>query len=180
MIDAALTIVHESGISAVGVRSLCARTNLNQRYFYESFGAVEDVLLAALDAIIDELLSAGAVALHDRTYRARVARARHVMSTALAVILDDPRKASLLGAVSAGPAPLPREFRRRIGRLTEAILSDQETVAHGFDRSTAIYVTAGSTQLTTAWLAGELDIDRDELADRLARLAVGAAGHRTR
>lgn len=104
------------------------------------------------------------------------------MGIALGIILDDPRKASLLSALSGGPAPLQEAFRQRIARLADLIVAEPETAELGFDRATAIYVVTGSVQLTVAWLAGELgpDFDRDWLADRLAGLAVGAAGNRIR
>lgn len=180
LIDAALTIAHENGLSAVGVRSLGAHTKLNQRYFYESFDTVEDVLIAALDEIVGELLAAGFAALHDRRHRARLARAQHGMCIALGVILDDPRKATLLGAISGGPEPLQAAFRQRIIQVTDAILADPEAAEQGFDRATALYVAAGSAHLIVACLAGELDLDREALADKLARLAIGASGHRVR
>jgi AcrR family transcriptional regulator len=178
LIDAALTIAHEQGLSAVGVRSLCAQTKLNQRYFYESFDTVDDVLIAALDTIVGELLVAGFAALHDRRHRARLTRATHGMRIALGVILDDPRKATLLGAISAGPEALQDAFRQRIAQVSDAILADPEAADQGFDRATALYVAAGSAQLIVACLAGEVDLDRDALADKLARLAIGATGHR--
>ncbi|WP_067889661.1 TetR/AcrR family transcriptional regulator [Nocardia vaccinii] len=177
LIDAALTIAHESGLAAVGVRSLCAHTKLNQRYFYESFDTVDDVLIAALDTIVGELLVAGFAALHDRRHRALLARAQHGMSIALGVILDDPRKATLIGAISGGPEPLQNAFRQRIAQVADVSLADPEAAEQGFDRATAIYVATGSAQLIVAYLAGELDLDRDALADKLARLAIGALGH---
>lgn len=178
MIEAALTISHERGLAAVGVRSVGAQTKLNQRYFYESFPTVDDLLIAVLDTIVVELLTAGFAALHERERRSRLARARHGMDVALGVILDDPRKATFLGAVSAGPAALQEAYRQRIADVTDAILADPEAAMQGFDRATAIYVAAGSAQLIVAVLSGELDLDREDLADKLARLAVGAAGHR--
>jgi AcrR family transcriptional regulator len=178
LIDAALTIAHEEGLPAVGVRSLRARTKLNQRYFYESFDSVDALLICVLDQIIGELLLAGVAALHDPSHQAALARARHGLDVALEALFDDPRKATFLAAITSGPEQLQNAYRRRVSQIADAIVADPEAAEQGFDRTTAIFVAAGLVHIMSAHLTGELDLDRDALIDTLARLAMGAAGHR--
>lgn len=139
---------------------------------------MDAVLIAALDTIFGELLLAGPGALHDSPRRSRLVRARHIIGVGLSIILDDPRKATLLSVAGGGPAVLQAAFRQRIALVTDIILAEREAAELGFDRATALYVTSGTAQLIVAWIAGELDLDREGLTDKLAHLAVGAAGHR--
>ena len=132
---------------------------------------------AALDQVTNDMLRAGLAGLHDLRDDSLLARARYGVRVGLDVIFDDPRKASLLGAMSAGQGVLQNALRRQIVRVAEAIRADPEAADQGYDKVTAIFVSAGMLQISAAYLSGELDLDREALADRLARLSLRAAGH---
>ena len=53
LIEAATEIWSESGWAAVTMRGVCARTSLNDRYFYEDFKPRDELLVAAWDGVRD-------------------------------------------------------------------------------------------------------------------------------
>lgn len=181
LIDAALTITHEDGLAAVGMRRVCAATRLNQRYFYESFSSPDDLLIAVLDEVMREVMITGFTALQAPEIRDKSLfdRALNAFDQTLDVILDDPRKATLVASISAGPEPLQHAYGERIAQLADAVLAEPEAAELGFDETTAVFVAAGTAQVVTAYLSGRLKLDRAALVDKLARLGVGAAGHQS-
>src|SRR3954470_23258141 len=77
LIEAALDRLHADGIAGVSVRSVCTRARLTPRYFYESFADLDQLLLAAVDAVVDEVadraLAALAAAPHELPAQVRAA-----------------------------------------------------------------------------------------------------------
>lgn len=57
LVGAAQEIWIEQGWAAVTMRGVCARTSLNDRYFYEDFADREDLLAAVWDGVRDELIA---------------------------------------------------------------------------------------------------------------------------
>mgnify|MGYP000405556745 CR=1 FL=1 len=56
LIEAATEIWSESGWAAVTMRGVCARTGLNDRYFYEGFKTRDELLVAAWDGVRNDML----------------------------------------------------------------------------------------------------------------------------
>src|SRR5690242_11257414 len=46
LLDAAATLIRDGGLAAVGYRAVCRASGLSERYFYESFADVDDLLRA--------------------------------------------------------------------------------------------------------------------------------------
>lgn len=57
-LDAGLALFGTVGYKGTSVRGLCRQAKLTDRYFYESFSSVEDVLVAVYEREIDRLVAA--------------------------------------------------------------------------------------------------------------------------
>lgn len=182
MIDATLSLVHDGGLPAIGVRSVTAHAKLSSRYFYESFTDTDDLLIATLHRVSHQLIETGMTGLHTKqlphpttaTESKTLDRFRSGLDAAIRVVDDDPRKAALIAAVAAGGPRLRQELQQLVLIVATAITSDVNAAAIGFDSASALFVAGGTVQLTLAYISGELDIVRDELVDQLARLTLGA------
>lgn len=177
LIDAALSLVHEGGLPALGVRSVTSKANLSSRYFYENFNSLDDLLIAATEAVAQDLLTVGLATLHAPGLEPQSASGSQIIDlfragvdAALGVLLDDPRKIALMVAATAGG---PR-VRQHLTRLLEStILGDADAAVVGFDEARALYVAGGLVNLVMAFVSGELAISRADLVDTVARLTFG-------
>ena len=69
LIEAATEIWSESGWAAVTMRGVCARTGLNDRYFYEGFKTRDELLVAAWDGVRNDMLGEVAALFNERANR---------------------------------------------------------------------------------------------------------------
>jgi AcrR family transcriptional regulator len=95
LVEAGLEAFGARGFHAVGVRDICARARLTERYFYESFANREALFVAVYDRAIAELLEAVSSAMTDAnddpTERARIA-----LKVFLERLRDEPRLARVV------------------------------------------------------------------------------------
>lgn len=172
--DAALDLVAAGGVAGVTVRGVCAAARLNDRYFYESFRSVDELLLAMFDEQIarasEELLTAIAASPAEP-----VVRARAVLGSGLRFLEDDPRRGRLL--IESQVTDALRDRRRDLIKMLAQIMADQGRVllagqqALGPDLDlAALTLVAGGFEVVTLWLRGELAVDRDHLEDFLVAM----------
>ena len=181
LIDAALNLVSSGGLPAIGVRSVTSEAKLSSRYFYESFTDSDDLLVAALHGVAAELLEVGIAGLEaaeladpkTASESELLQRFRQGLDAALSVLFDDPRKAALIVAASAGGSRIRQELQQLILVVATAITEHQNATDIGFDYTSALFVAGGTAQLTIAYVSGELPVERGELVDRLARYSLG-------
>ena len=153
------------------VRGICRRAGLAARYFYESFADKDEFVAAVFDWVIADLVA---------TTQAAVAAAppeeqtRAGMANVVRTIGGDPRVGRLLFSAQLANAVLVRKrvesnalFAMLSGRHVENALRVPEN-----DRikAAAHFVVGGVAQTISAWLAGEVRLDPDQLIDQLASL----------
>ena len=153
------------------VRGICRRAGLAARYFYESFADKDEFVAAVFDWVIADLAA---------TTQAAVAAAppeeqtRAGMANVVRTIGGDPRVGRLLFSAQLANAVLVRKrvesnalFAMLSGRHVENALHVAEN-----DRikAAAHFVVGGVAQTISAWLAGEVRLDPDQLIDQLASL----------
>jgi AcrR family transcriptional regulator len=153
------------------VRGICRRAGLAARYFYESFADKDEFIAAVFDWVIADLAA---------TTQAVVAAAppeeqtRAGMANVVRTIDGDPRVGRLLFSAQLANAVLVRKrvesnalFAMLSGRHVENALRVPEN-----DRikAAAHFVVGGVAQTISAWLAGEVRLDPDQLIDQLASL----------
>jgi AcrR family transcriptional regulator len=153
------------------VRGVCRRAGVAARYFYESFADKDEFIAAVFDWVIADLAA---------TTQAAVAAAppeeqtRAGMANVVRTIGGDPRVGRLLFSAQLANVVLVRKrvessalFAMLSGRHVENALRVPEN-----DRvkAAAHFVVGGVAQTISAWLAGDVRLDPDQLIDQLASL----------
>lgn len=184
LIAAGLDVIGTEGSARLTVAGLCSRAGLNERYFYESFGTLSDVVLAVFDEVIAEITAAIVAAVAAAPDDSR-AKARAAIAAAVELVTDDPRKGRVV-IVEPLSADVLAGRRVEVSRAFVALIVSQ---AHEFFGPAnalrvgswadfaAVQVFGGLAEAMTAWLRGDLAISRDELIDRSAELFVLVAEH---
>lgn len=174
LLDACLDVVAESGVAAVTVDGICTRAGLSKRYFYESFGDRDAILVSALDDVIDTVGTALEVIVQEQGSTSdRVAQTAAVLVRALTA---DPRSSLLYTSASANPA-LEARRRQMVDTFTPLLMRavlDADPANPRAEAATVLMV-AGTTELLDRWLRGDLDFTEVEFVDTLTALGVALA-----
>ncbi|MFI6867611.1 TetR/AcrR family transcriptional regulator [Nocardia sp. NPDC050406] len=180
--DAAWEIAGRDGLAALTVSGLCRATGVHDRYFYENFNGVDDVVVALVDEIAARLgvVTAAAIMTGEPELRSAV---RAGMSACIEYLTDDPTRVRLLLV----EAQVHRAVAQRRNEIRRVFIDLMRT---GFQRQ---YGDAAAAQLgslfdvigvqafgatleaVSAWTSGDLEVTRDELIDLCADLLVGLA-----
>jgi AcrR family transcriptional regulator len=92
LIEAAIAVYGEHGYRLATVKRVCEAAGLTERYFYESFGNSEELLIASYNAVtyavLDEVVAAGLAAGNHP-----VARAQAMLHTYFAALQREPLSA---------------------------------------------------------------------------------------
>jgi AcrR family transcriptional regulator len=168
LVEAAFTLFGSEGESAVTVRSVCRVTELNSRYFYESFANTDELLGAVYDHVAMQLgeFVGEAMVAADEDRRAQTwAGIRAVLLFSAA----DPRRGRVL--FTDGRANVVLAERRTVAQdlLFQMVVEDDTRVNADADpmaaRVAAALYTGALTELVHQWLAGALGSDLDSVVD---------------
>lgn len=179
LVDAALDCLHEGGLGAVGVRAVCARAQLTQRYFYENFADLDELLLAAMDAsstLVVERTLAAIGAAGPRTED----QVRAAVATGFGAVTDDPRAASMFLAAAAGQGSLRDRRHEIVAHYADLLLTSLAALnaAGPADRlgarATALFLMGGTVELIESVLSGRLRMSRDRVVDLLSSMWLGS------
>jgi AcrR family transcriptional regulator len=168
LLDAALEVLGSEGWDAMTVRSVLERARLNPRYFYESFGDLDQLAVAVYDRVVEEL---GRV-VWDALATAGEAPADQVRAVVRAIVEfvdDDRRRGRILYAEGLGNEALNRR-RLETGAMVVAFIEDYASQRAGravdeVGRVGASILVGGFSQLLVDWLAGRLRTGRDQLIE---------------
>jgi len=171
LLEAGLDLLGSGDTAELTVRGVCRQAGVAARYFYESFTDKDEFVGAVFDRVIAGLAA---------TTQAAVAAAppeeqtRAGMANIVRTIGGDRRVGRLLFSAQLANAVLARKrvessalFAMLSGRHVENALrvpeNDQITAA-------AHFVVGGVAQTISAWLAGDVRLDPDQLVDQLTSL----------
>ena len=138
------------------------------RYFYESFADKDDLIAAVFDWVIADIAA---------TTQAAVAAApakeqsRAGMANIVRVIAADPRVGRLLFSSQLCNAVVARkrtESFALMAMLTFPACGRLGCRNNDRVRAASHFVVGGVSQTITAWLAGDVEMDNDQLVDQLA------------
>jgi AcrR family transcriptional regulator len=158
-------------ISALTVRGICGRSGLAARYFYESFSDKDEFISAVFDWVVAELAATTQAAV--ATVPAQE-RTRAGMANIVRTIAGDARIGRLLFNTQLGDPVIVR--KRAESSALFAMLSGQYAVdtlrapANDRVKAAAHFVVGGVGQTISAWLAGDVRLEPDELVDHLGSL----------
>lgn len=168
LVKAAFALFGESGELAVTVRSVCRESELNSRYFYESFASTDELLGAVYDHVVmqlgDAVGTAMAAAGDDRH-----ARIRAGIRELLAFCSKEPRRGQLLFTDARANSVLTERrwatqevLYRLVVREDSRLDADTDTIAA---KVAAALFTGAMAELVTQWLLGTLGTDLDAVTD---------------
>lgn len=178
LLDAGLDLLGSDAqdVAEPTVRGICQRAGLASRYFYESFADKDEFVAGVFDWVIAELAATtqaavAAVPAHEQS--------RAAMTNIVRAICDDPRVGRLVFSTQLANAVVVRK------RVESSALFAMLTGQHAGDalrmpandriKAGAHFVVGGVGQAISAWLAGDVRLEPDELVDQLAALLDAAA-----
>ncbi|NYG54554.1 TetR family transcriptional regulator [Nocardioides perillae] len=175
LVAATVAVLGEQGEAAVTMTAVCARAGLTERYFYESFRGRDEALVAALDAVSDEVAAVALDAIASSDGAGAADRVRAGLAAVVDLVADDPAKGRVVVVESAANAALRARRHELLGTFATLVadeaarLYDLPTGSEGARLRGLVYV-AGLAELVAAWLLGEVDLDRDGLVATGAEL----------
>jgi AcrR family transcriptional regulator len=176
LILAAIKVYGESGFRAASIKAVCAEAGLTERYFYESFGNGEDLLLAAYHAVIEgllvELAEAAAHVQGGRTERARV-----MLHAYFSLLQREPAAARLIlieirGVSEAATDAYTAALRSIAQRLAGAFAIGNDAT----DQLLALGVVGGISLTALHWIQQGHTPGIDVMVDVALKLARGLLG----
>ena len=177
LLDAALELLGSEGWDAMTVRSVLKRSRLNPRYFYESFGDLDQLAVAVYDRVVGEL---GAVVLAalGASRDAPADQVHAVVRGTVEFVDEDRRRGRVLYVEGLGNEALNRrriETGRMVVAFLEATAAERRPsgqVVDNVGRVAASVLVGGFNQLLVDWLAGRMRIGREQLIEDATALFV--------
>jgi AcrR family transcriptional regulator len=172
LLQAGLDILgSDSDLSELTVRGICRQAGVTARYFYESFTDKDDLVASVYDWVIADIAAStqAAAAAAPRKQQNRAAMANIVRT-----IGDDPRVGRLLFNSQLANSVLVRK-REEAGGLLATLYGQDVGSALGVreserSKATAHFAVGGVAVTLSAWLAGQVELDHDQLVDQLAAI----------
>jgi AcrR family transcriptional regulator len=179
LLEAALEEFGTRGVRSTGVKDICRRAGLTDRYFYESFRDSGELFAAVFDRATEHLFELVRGALAGAAANPQV-QARAVIEAYVRALAEDPRLARVVfvEAPSAGP-DVERHIRhtlRRFARLAEEAARPflPPTLPDQALRFGAVSLVGAIERLMIEWQDGELGLSVQEIIDYLVALLLGA------
>ncbi len=176
LLEACRDLVGREGVAGVTVEAVCGEASLGKRYFYESFATRDELLLAVADAFFVGLRSRmeEAIAGVDPAERPVV-----VVRTLVGALREDQREARLYVESPAVPVLAARREQAvadYAAFVAEVVLPDPPPEQHAIVRRrlASRLLVAGTTDLVTSWLAGDVEGDVDDVVDAIVAVGRGA------
>lgn len=155
LIDAATQIYGEFGYRHSGVKQVCDAAGLTQRYFYESFGHSDELLIACYEQAarqVRELNMAAAEAAGED----RMERSRAMLHAYFAYLREHPQAARLLLVDIRGISPsvdeaIERSLKASSEDMTRALAHPGEH----FDEMLQAGILGGVIHIALHWMAND-------------------------
>lgn len=170
LVRAAFHLFGEDGESAVTVRSVCRKSELNTRYFYESFTDTDELLGAVYDEVVSELITVLGGAMSDLPDDR--ARLRAGIRAVLDFSSADPRRGKILFTEARTNPTLAARRSATQEQLRESVLqSGQGTprAARTADLVGAAMYAGAMAELAQQWLSGSLGTDLEAVVGAAVR-----------
>jgi AcrR family transcriptional regulator len=177
LLDAALDLVAEGGVNNVTKSAVCARSGLNDRYFYEHF-TDRDALLATLISENTERGVKTVVAAMADAGDSITAQLHAVADASLAFLTSDARlKALLVGPhneVSQRARVSAQHSMATVMAMVVRSFGDP-AASDGVEIEMMAYaVVSGVTELMAAWLRGEFQATQEQVRDLISSMLIAS------
>ncbi len=173
LLDAALSVWADADARTT-MTAVCGAAGLTERYFYESFRSLDEVLTTVLEEVATEIetttLAAAEAAGADPADRITAA-----VTAFVDLLLADPRKGRV-AIIEAAALPALRGRRTQLLRHF-AHLAAEEAQHHAArrheDELAGLLFIGGMAEVVTAWLDGALDVAPEEVVATATRAFLG-------
>ncbi|WP_163504962.1 TetR/AcrR family transcriptional regulator [Fodinicola acaciae] len=177
LLEAGLELLGAAEETALTVRGVCQRAGLATRYFYESFADRDALAEAVFDKVITDIAQTALHAVTEAPPEAE-AKVRAGLSAIVRTVADDPRRGRLLFATSL--SSLLAQRRLRSAQLFASLLTAEAREFYQLEADNRLAVVAqfmvgGLAQTLTAWLAGDLAVDQQEIVDHCTTVFLAVA-----
>jgi AcrR family transcriptional regulator len=180
LLQAGLEVFTSRTFHATKVRDVCHEAGLTERYFYESFGGKQELLMALADTIVEDFVTAALPSIALVTTDIDVA-IEGAMAAVIHSLTDDPRRARILFVESVGVSPAAEAKRRSVIGKLAAVITGAAAPAFGdwVNESVEVELIARSligaaSELIVAHVRNELPLDQHELITNMTRLFMRA------
>ncbi len=174
LLDAGLGAFGTVGYARSSIKGICGLAGLTERYFYESFGSKEELLLAVYGGVVEDLLARARERL-SQPFVSPSDLLTGVLGIYFRAMREDPRKARLLYFEVLGVSPaVDRAYQdatRLLGGIvTEAVLAAFPVLDRRFFSESIVPVglTGAVTLMAINWI---LEGFRTPLEDILSQVA---------
>ena len=174
LLDAGLDLVGTRGVAGATMTAVCAHAGLTERYFYESFSARDELLLAVVDEIATDLRRAVLEALQDTPGEVE-AKVRAAIATFATVLTEDPRRGRV-ALIESTVSPALRRRRQELFADFADLVVEQARRLFGDaalpapqDRIGALLLVGGLGELLTVWLRGDSRAGVEDIVDVATR-----------
>ncbi len=180
LIDAATEMWVESGWAAVTMRGVCARTSLNDRYFYDHFSDRDELLGTVWDGVRDDLLAILMTVLTEDRDRPPMDTLAKGIAVVVEGISTDPGWAQILSGHHLGSAVLEQRRTALLHQATDIMVAAARPyLKPGADelglRMDALVGIGGFVELVTAWQSGLIDVDGRQVIEHCSRIGATLA-----
>jgi AcrR family transcriptional regulator len=172
LLDAAFRLVAADDWHALRIEAICREAGLSKRYFYESFGGLEELSAALIGRLADELVAVTLAGAREARTPDRFVRA--ALEPFVAHLAEDPRRARVLFGAVPGDGAAARHRDEVLHRLIRTAVGLGLEV-HGVPGGPAIdrgasFLVGGTSQLVLDWLGVEDPSPREDVVEQLAGL----------
>lgn len=175
LLDAGLELMATVGTDKATMTAVCAAAGLTERYFYESFRTRDQLFVAVLDAVAEDVNRAAAEAVSSTSGDATT-RMRAALSAVVSLMLADPRKGRV-AFVESMASPTLRDRRRvTIDAVTDLVVDrsralwPDRALEAPQDRLMAVMFIGACSELVSARLLGHVTATADEIVDAATQL----------
>jgi AcrR family transcriptional regulator len=183
LLEAGAEIVRDQGIHAVSYRGVCRTAGLTERYFYESFASVYELLVA----LFEQELHAAMLEVMARV-RAAGAAPQEAAAAAVGCFVDriaDDRLLSRLLVESPSHPALRAHRRTALDAFVDLMVKTGFSLVRGPDslaearlaRNVALILAGGFNELLTEWVESNFAATRDEIVADTVELFFAAIAH---
>jgi AcrR family transcriptional regulator len=170
-LEAGLDILgSDPDLSELTVRGICRQAGVALRYFYESFTDKDDFVASVYDWVIADIAATTQAAVSAAPLKEQ---SRAGMANIVRTIAADTRVGRLLFSSQLSNPVVVRKRTESFALMAMLTFQQAGTVgAQHTDRIKAAsnFVVGGVAQMITAWLAGDVTLDNDQLVHQLATM----------
>ncbi|MBJ8337769.1 TetR/AcrR family transcriptional regulator [Antrihabitans sp. YC3-6] len=178
LLDAGLKALADGPLASVTVDDISSRAGLSKRYFYEHFHTRNDLFVALVERLIEQLTAAVATA-SQAPNTGMLGRLHDAVVGVVSVLIEDPGNARLFVDTLGGDQlrdTVRRTEHAMAVMLIDVTIADTQVTEKERVRLNmgALILVSGTAQAVSDWLNGTIDLSRTELIEEIVKLAAAA------